>query len=209
MSENSKKQTRTLLAVIMVISVIITAVLLTESIECEYCEGKITGKYYLTLFDDVLCKDCGKKYYRGFPGDIDSFSSRVDNTTRDIVVVIEVIGFVVAMICVGQTKGTTMPYGYGYAPMSGTHPPFPGDGTYRGGPMSGGHMTEYMPVGGSAPVSPVRAGTDVPSREPAPAEVCRLRTTFKPSSSVSTDYELSYKTDDTAFDSRFESAGDL
>ena len=105
MREKQKKQTLALV-IIMVICVVMTALLLTKSLECGNCGKKITGKYYVSLYDEPYCKECGKEYYRGFPGDMENVSERVNNTTRNVCVIVELIGFVVAMIFINKNKVT-------------------------------------------------------------------------------------------------------
>lgn len=103
MNEKQKKQTISL-AVIMVICVVLTSLLLSNSLQCADCDKKITGKYYISLSERPYCKDCGAEYYRGFPGDLDNITDRVDNTARNILVIVELIGFIGAMVVVNKKK---------------------------------------------------------------------------------------------------------
>lgn len=103
MSEKQKKQTISL-AVIMVICVVLTSLLLSNSLQCADCDKKITGKYYISLSERPYCKDCGAEYYRGFPGDLDNITDRVDNTARNILVIVELIGFIGAMVVINKKK---------------------------------------------------------------------------------------------------------
>ena len=103
MSEQQKKQTRSL-AVIMVICVVLTSLLLSNSLQCADCDKKITGKYYISLSERPYCKDCGAEYYRGFPGDLDNVTDNVDNTLRNILVIVELIGFIGAMVVINKKK---------------------------------------------------------------------------------------------------------
>lgn len=105
MSEKQKRQTISL-AVIMVICVVLSALLLSNSLQCAECGKKITGKYYISLFEKPYCKDCGAEYYRGFPGDLDNITDRVDNTARNILVIVELMGFIGAMVVVNKKKVT-------------------------------------------------------------------------------------------------------
>ena len=104
MSVQQKRYT-ILLSFIMVICLVLTALLLTNSIECGNCGKKITGKYYITVFDDFYCKDCGKEYYIGWPGDLDNVSDKVDNTLRNILILVELVGFIGAILVVNKKKG--------------------------------------------------------------------------------------------------------
>lgn len=103
MSEQQKKQTISL-AVIMVICVVLTSLLLTNSLQCADCDKKITGKYYISLSERPYCKDCGAEYYRGFPGDLDNVTDNVNNTLRNILVIVELIGFIGAMVVINKKK---------------------------------------------------------------------------------------------------------
>lgn len=103
MSEKQKKQTISL-AVIMVICVVLTSLLLSNSLQCADCDKKITGKYYISLSERPYCKDCGAEYYRVFPGELDNITDRVDNTARNILVIVELIGFIGAMVVINKKK---------------------------------------------------------------------------------------------------------
>ncbi len=103
MSKNQKIQT-IVLAVVMVICVVLTAVLLTNSIQCTDCRKNFTGKYYISISGRPYCKDCGAEYYRGFPGDLDNVTGRVNNNLRNVAITVELIGFVGAMIVINKNK---------------------------------------------------------------------------------------------------------
>ena len=99
---DQKKKNLIILVTCMIICIIITSLLCTKSLECSSCDGKITGKYYVSISGSPYCKDCGKEYYRGFPGDLDNVSDKVDNSLRNILLIIEILGFGAAIVVMNK-----------------------------------------------------------------------------------------------------------
>lgn len=86
-------------AICMIIFVVLTFIIFTNSIQCGRCNGKITGKYYLSIFGDrPYCEACGTEYYQGYPGNLDNVSGHIDNTMRNALVIAELVGFIGIMI---------------------------------------------------------------------------------------------------------------
>ena len=103
MSEQKKKQT-IILAVTMIICIILTSLLLGKSVICRGCDKKLTGKYYNGGFSDTTfyCKECAIKYYG--PWFSKDMALSVDNTLRNILVVVEIIGFAGALVYINKKK---------------------------------------------------------------------------------------------------------
>ncbi len=101
---SDQKRKNIILVTCMIICVVLTSLLLSNSLQCADCDKKITGKYYISLSERPYCKDCGAEYYRGFPGDLDNITDRVDNTARNILVIVELVGFIGAMVVVNKKK---------------------------------------------------------------------------------------------------------
>lgn len=92
MDEQNKNKTIKLV-VAMIVCIILTSLIFTNSIICNDCDKKITGKYYISLSERALCEKCGKEYYRGWPGDSDNVTDTVANGFRNTLIIIEILGF--------------------------------------------------------------------------------------------------------------------
>lgn len=101
---SDQKRKNIILVTCMIICIVLTSLLLSNSLQCADCYKKITGKYYISLSERPYCKDCGAEYYRGFPGDLDNITDRVNNTARNILVIVELIGFIGAMVITNKKK---------------------------------------------------------------------------------------------------------
>lgn len=215
MSEKQKRQTISL-AVIMVICVVLSALLLSNSLQCAECGKKITGKYYISLFEKPYCKDCGAEYYRGFPGDLDSVTDRVDNTARNILIIVELIGFIGAMVVVNKKKVTETIKSDGVASVTRKIPVIKEEVKKVVEPI----VKKETPIESKPEIKPEVKVEKVPEvrtevkieKTPASTEVrSGLRTTFKPK----TEEPISFPTFSISSSSEenkrdwFQSAGDL
>ena len=199
MSEKQKKQTISL-AVIMVICVVLTSLLLSNSLQCADCDKKITGKYYISLSERPYCKDCGAEYYRGFPGDLDNITDRVDNTARNILVIVELIGFIGAMVVINKKKVAETIKSEGVASVTKKIPVIKEE-----------VKTEIKPEVKVEKAPEVRKEVIIEKTSASTEVRSGLRTTFKPK----TEEPISTTTSSTSSSSEenngdwFQSAGDL
>lgn len=202
---DQKKKNLIILVTCMIICIIITSLLCTKSLECSSCDGKITGKYYVSISGSPYCKDCGKEYYRGFPGDLDNVSDKVDNSLRNILLIIEILGFGAAIVVMNKAGikevKKIVPVS---RPISGTTP-----------------IKEKPPVSDPKPVvEPRPVVTPIPTSDSVektiPEDGGRLKTTFKPISESSIETESRSSTgsfepssNPQSDNDRFKPAGDL
>lgn len=169
MSEKMKKKT-IILATCMVICIIMTSLFFTNSVICEDCDKKITGKYFNDGgFSDTTfyCRECAIDYYGPFFKN--DMALKVDNTLRNILLIIEILGLGAALVVMnkGGIKEVKkiVPVS---RPISGTTP-----------------IKEKPPVSDPKPVvEPRPVVTPVPTpdsvKKTIPADGGRLKTTFKP-----------------------------
>lgn len=210
MSEQKKKNT-IILVVCMIICVILTSLLCTNSIQCSSCDEKTTGKYYLSMSGNPYCKKCGQEYYRGWPGDLDNVSDKVDNTLRNILLIIEILGFGAAIVVMNKggikevKKIVPAP-----RPASGTTPVMEKEPVSDSKPV-----VEHKPVVEPKPfVTPASSFDSV--EKTVSGDSGRLKTTFKPisESRIETEPPASTRNFESSSpaqsdNNRFTPAGDL
>ena len=213
MSEKQKKQTISL-AVIMVICVVLTSLLLSNSLQCADCDKKITGKYYISLSERPYCKECGAEYYRGFPGDLDNITDRVDNTARNILVIVELIGFIGAMVVINKKKVAETIKSDGVASVTRKIPVIKEEVKKVVEPIVKKEITieskqEIKPEVKVEKYPEVRKEVKIETT-PASAEVrSGLRTTFKPKTEEPISTSSSSSSSGESKGKWFQSAGDL
>jgi len=217
MSEQKKKNI--VLIACMIICIVITSLLCTKSLECSSCDAKITGKYYISLTGNPYCKDCGKEYYTGFPGDMDNVTDKVNNTLRNILLVIEILGFGAAIVVmnkggINEVK-KLIPTPQSVAETSSATKKTP---AFK--PVADGEpVIERKPVVENKPdiepFSKAASSTSALSEESTAEVSGRLKTTFRTASKPSADTDVSSAESfapapapEDASD-RFKPAGDL
>ncbi|MBR1969682.1 MAG: hypothetical protein IKA17_04950 [Clostridia bacterium] len=203
---DQKKKNLIILVTCMIICVVLTSLLLTNSVVCRGCDKKITGKYFNDGgFSDTTfyCKECAIDYYGPFFKN--DMALKVNNTLRNILVIIEILGFGAAIVVMnkGGIKEVKkfVPVS---RPISGTTP-----------------IKEKPPVSDPKPVvEPRPVVTPVPTPDSVektiPEDGGRLKTTFKPISESRIEAEppsstVSFEPSSASQsnDDRFKPAGDL
>ena len=107
MSQYTKNKI-TVLATLMIISIMLTSFLFTNSVKCDDCNKRITGEYYSDGFDDstFYCKKCAVEYYGMFFSK--DMALKVDNSLRNILLIVEVIGFSAAIFRAKNSESGTL-----------------------------------------------------------------------------------------------------
>lgn len=207
-----QKQLTILLSFILVLCIVMTSLLLSNSIQCTSCKKSVTEKYILSVDSDPYCEKCGENYYHGWPGGADNFSVQVNNTLRNILIIAEILIFIGALVLVNKSylKGTKK-----------IAPPSIPDAEPKFIPSP---IPEPVPAYEPAPTpkpapAPKPAPEHVPSsdstKKTRSAKVGNLITTFKsPSESgdipATPSYESYKHSSDTISDNNsFKPAGDL
>jgi len=221
MSEQKKKNI--ILITCMIICVIITSLLCTKSLECSSCDAKITGKYYISLTGNPYCKDCGKEYYTGFPGDMDNVTDKVNNTLRNVLLIIEILGFGAALVVMNKgginevkklipTQQSVAETPIVAKKVPTTKPVVENEPIIKHKPVVE-NIPDIEPFSESTSSTPTSTTTS--SEEPISEVSGRLKTTFKTASKPSTDTDVSSAENfastsapEDASD-RFKPAGDL
>ena len=100
---SDQKRKNIILVTCMIICVVLTSLLLTNSVVCRGCDKKITGKYFNDGgFSDTTfyCKECAIDYYGPFFKN--DMALKVNNTLRNILVIIEILGFGAAIVVMNK-----------------------------------------------------------------------------------------------------------
>jgi len=77
---------------VVVICVALTAVCLADTEICDWCGDTIFKEIYTDWFDSLLCEDCAREYWAGWPGEFEDLKiGEVDNSARNTLIVLEIL----------------------------------------------------------------------------------------------------------------------
>ena len=209
---SDQKRKNIILVTCMIICVVLTSLLLTNSVVCRGCDKKITGKYFNDGgFSDTTfyCKECAIDYYGPFFKN--DMALKVNNTLRNILVIIEILGFGAAIVV--MNKGgikEVKKFVPDSKPTSGTAP------IVKKKPVSEVKpVVEHKPAVEHKPIITPTASPDS-VKKTTPGDSGRLKTTFKPISESRIEAEppsstVSFEPSSASQsnDDRFKPAGDL
>lgn len=208
MSEQKRKNI--ILVTCMIICVVLTSLLLTNSVICRGCDKKITGKYFRGFSDKTFyCKDCAIDSYGPFFKN--DMALKVNNTLRNILVIIEILGFGAVIVVMNKgglkevKKIVPTP-----KPISRTTPVMEKAPVFNPKPV-----VEPKPAVEHKPVVAPTTSTDSVEKTIS-GDSGRLKTTFKPISESRIEAETPPSTGSfesssasQSNDDRFKPAGDL